>query len=172
MLTARASQEAKIEGLESGADEYLTKPFHLYELELRIQNLLREQLNVRNHLQEKLLSSDLIAASSDVSDIFLNRLQEYLESNLSNSKLKAETVAEAMAMSKSTLNRKLKVLLNISINDYVKQFRLQRAMVLLSAGNNVTEVLYQVGFETATYFTQCFKEYYRKTPSEFIRAFN
>ena len=85
-----------------------------------------------------------------MSDIFLNRLQEYLESNLSNSKLKAETVAEAMAMSKSTLNRKLKVLLNISINDYVKQFRLQRAMVLLSAGNNVTEVSYQVGFETAS----------------------
>lgn len=170
MLTAKAAQESKIEGFESGADEYLTKPFHLYELELRIRNLLLEQHSLRKHLQEKLLPLKPGSAVPHVSDIFLTKLQAYIDSNIENTKLQVDTVAEAMAMSKSTLNRKLKILLNISINDYVKKYRLQKAAILLTEGHNVSEVAYRVGFENSSYFAQCFKEHFRQTPSDFSKA--
>ena len=172
MLTAKAAQESKIEGLESGADEYLTKPFHLYELELRIRNLLLEQYSLRKHLQEKLLPIKPALELPHVTDVFLTKLQAYIDSNLDNTKLQVDTVAEAMAMSKSTLNRKLKVLLNISIHDYVKKYRLQKAAIMLSEGHSVSEVAYRVGFESSSYFAQCFKEYFRQTPSEFSHPQN
>ncbi len=170
MLTAKTAQEAIIKGLESGADEYLTKPFHLYELELRIKNLLQEQLNMRAHLQDKLLPKKPVIEFPLVNDIFLARLQTYLTSNIDNTKLKVDAVASAMAMSKSTLNRKLKALLNISINDYVKQYRLQKAVIMLSEGQSISEVAYRVGFESTSYFAQCFKEHFKQTPTEFNRA--
>ncbi len=168
VLTAKAAHEAKIEGLESGADEYLTKPFHLYELELRINNLLREQNSLRLHLQEKLFKLTPSGDSPTVNDLFLSRLQVYLNENLSNSNLKIEMVADAMSMSKSTLNRKIKAILNTSINDYIKQYRLQQGAILLSAGHSVSEVSFQVGFETASYFARCFKDQYHKTPTEYV----
>ncbi len=170
MLTAKAAQESKIEGLESGADDYLTKPFHLYELELRIRNLLLEQHSLRKHLKEKLLPLKPALELPHVSDVFMTRLQAYIESNIDNTQLQVETVAEAMAMSRSTLNRKMKVLLNISIHDYVKKYRLQKAAVLLSSGHSVTDVTFRVGFESPSYFAQCFKEHFRQTPSEFSKV--
>ena len=170
MLTAKAAQESKIEGLESGADEYITKPFHLYELELRIRNLLQEQNSLRKHLQEKLLPEKPVLELQHVSDLFLTKLQTYLDNHLDNSKLNVETLSEAMAMSKSTLNRKLKALLNISVNDFLKKYRLQKSVLLLNEGHSVSEVAYRVGFESSSYFTQCFKEQFKQTPSEFSHA--
>jgi AraC-like DNA-binding protein len=75
-----------------------------------------------------------------------------------------------MAMSRSTLNRKMKVLLNITINDYVKKYRLQKAAILLSEGHSVSEAAFRVGFESSSYFSQCFKEHFRQTPSEFSQV--
>ena len=105
-----------------------------------------------------------------VSDPFLTKLQSYLNTNLDNTKLNVETVADAMAMSKSTLNRKLKTLLNISSNDYLKKYRLQKSVLLLNQGNSVSEVAYRVGFESSSYFAQCFKEQFNQTPTEFNHA--
>ena len=167
MLTARAAHESRIEGLESGADEYLTKPFHLYELELRIRNQLQLQYNMRKRLQEKLLPEKPVMETQQVSDVFLVKLQAYLDTHLDNTKLHVETVAEAMSMSKSTLNRKLKVLLNISVNDFLKKYRLQKSIQLLNEGHSVSEAAYRVGFESSSYFAQCFKEQFGQTPSEF-----
>jgi signal transduction histidine kinase/DNA-binding response OmpR family regulator len=170
MLTARTAQESKIEGLESGADEYVIKPFHLYELELRITNLLQEQESVRLHMQEKLLPAKPDARPPQITDPFLVSLQRFLHENLENSQLNADKVAYAMAMSKSTLNRKLGALLNVSINEYIRHFRLQQAVSLLSSGHSVSEVSHRVGFETASYFATCFKEHYHQTPSDYSRA--
>ena len=170
MLTAKAAQESKIEGLESGADEYITKPFHLYELELRVRNLLLEQHSLRKHLQEKLLPQKPMFEVQHVSDPFVTKLHVYLDSNLDNTKLNVDMVADAMAMSKSTLNRKLKAVLNNSINEYLKKYRLQKSVLLLNEGHSVSEVAYRVGFESSSYFTQCFKEQFNQTPSELIHA--
>lgn len=102
--------------------------------------------------------------------VFILKLKGPLDKNLANINLNAELVAREMDMSKSTLNRKLKSILNQGINDFIKQYRLQRAAEFLSAGDKVSEVSQRVGFKTPSYFTQCFKAYYQKTPSAFLKA--
>ncbi|WP_462251757.1 hybrid sensor histidine kinase/response regulator transcription factor [Ekhidna sp.] len=170
MLTAKTAQESKEQGLEAGADMYLTKPFHVYELELRIQNLIQQQQNLREHLQSELLPQLPMAVMPTVDDEFLNNLYEYLNLNLKESSLGIDKLASEMAMSKSTLNRKLKALLNISTNEFVKQYRLQRAVEFMIIGQNISEVAYNVGFESPSYFSQCFKSQYGLSPSEYQRS--
>ena len=170
LLTAKASQTAKIEGLESGADEYLTKPFNMQELELRVRNLLQEQRSLRKHLLSKLFSNSPESAVEHVDDVFIKQLQKSLDEKLDDASLSADTLAKVVSMSKSTLNRKLKSVLNISTKDFIKQYRLKKAIGLLLAGHSVSEVSDKVGFDTASYFGQCFKEQYHLTPTEFIKA--
>ena len=99
--------------------------------------------------------------------VFLHKLKRCLDKHLDNVNVNARLMATEMEMSKSTLNRKLKSILNQSINDFVKQYRLQRSTELLEAGYKVSEVSQRVGFKTPSYFAQCFKAHYQKTPSAF-----
>jgi AraC-like DNA-binding protein len=99
--------------------------------------------------------------------LFLLDLKKHLDNHLANTDLDSAMIASEMDTSKSTLNRKLKAILNQSINVFIKQYRLQRAAEFLSAGYKVHEVSKRVGFQTPSYFTQCFKAYYQQTPSSF-----
>jgi signal transduction histidine kinase/DNA-binding response OmpR family regulator len=170
MLTAKTAQESKEQGLEAGADDYLTKPFHLYELELRIQNLIQQQKNLRDHLKSELLPASPMAKLPSINDEFLIKLYAYLEAHIHDSSLNVDVLSEEMAMSRSTLNRKLKALLNISTNEFVKQYRLQQAVELIRTGQNIAEVAFNVGFENPSYFSQCFKEVYQQSPSEYQKS--
>jgi AraC-like DNA-binding protein len=102
--------------------------------------------------------------------VFLLKLRGGLDKHLNKTNLNAELMAQEMEMSKSTLNRRLKSILNQGINDFIRQYRLQRAAEFLSAGYKVSEVSQRVGFKTPSYFTQCFKAYYQKTPSAFHKS--
>lgn len=102
--------------------------------------------------------------------IFLLKLTRCLDKHLDNVNVNARLMATEMEMSKSTLNRKLKSILNQSISDFVKQYRLQRSIELLEAGYKVSEVSQRVGFKTPSYFAQCFKAHYQKTPSTFHKG--
>lgn len=170
MLTAKTAQESKEQGLEAGADDYLTKPFHLYELELRIQNLIQQQQNLREHLQSELLASSPMEKIPNVDDEFLNKAYHYLNEHLVDSSLNIDKLATVMAMSKSTLNRKLKALLNISTNDFIKRYRLQKSIELINSGHNISETAFKVGFESPSYFSQCFKEVYNQSPSVYQKS--
>ncbi|WP_372530138.1 ATP-binding protein [Ekhidna sp.] len=167
MLTAKTAQESKETGLSSGADEYLTKPFHAYELELRIDNLIRQQKNMRDHFRSNLLSNTSSLNVQNVEDAFIHNLYTYLEDYHNDSALDVPQIAEAMSMSKSTLNRKLKSILNISALGLLKKYRLKKAVALLKAGEQVSQVAYLVGFDSPSYFTQLFKETYGQTPTEY-----
>ncbi len=172
LLTAKTAQESKERGLAFGADEYLTKPFHAHELELRIDNLIKQQSNLRNHLRTKLLSPQGSANLENVGDEFINQLYSFLEEHHAETDLDVSQIANFFAMSKSTLNRKLRSLLNISANSLVKQYRLQKAKELLKMGHAISQVCYAVGFESPSYFAQTFKEYYGKTPSEHLEQYS
>lgn len=102
--------------------------------------------------------------------VFLLKLRGGLDKHLNKTNLNAELMAQEMNMSRSTLNRKLKSILNQGINDFIKQYRLQRAAEFLSAGYKVAEVAQRVGFKSPSYFTQCFKAYYQRTPSDFHKS--
>ncbi len=167
LLTAKTAQESKEKGLESGADDYLTKPFHMYELELRIQNLLQHQAKLRDHLRKEFLSLKSEEKTPEMKNVFLRQLYEILEGSISNKNVSVDWLATKMAMSQSTLNRKLKTLLGLSAVDFIKQTRLQKSVELLATGKSISDIAYQVGFESPSYFSQCFKEVYNVSPSDY-----
>ncbi len=170
LLTAKMAQSSKEVGLACGADDYMTKPFHSHELELRVKNALAQQERLKEKLRKQLLPGSPSVKIESPSDIFLSRLYQFLDDHHTNSKLEVSEVAEAMGMSKSTLNRKLRSLLSVSALNLIKQYRLQRAVGLLESGESISAAAYSSGFESPSYFTQVFKESFGKTPSDFKRA--
>jgi len=103
-------------------------------------------------------------------DDFLMNLYAIIENNLDASSLSVGFLARNLAMSKSTLNRKLLLRTGLSPNEIIKRYRLQKAAVLLLSGKNVSEAAYSCGFETPSYFTQCFKKFYKITPKKYAQA--
>ncbi len=167
LLTSKAAHDARLKGLGTGADDYITKPFNLQELELRTANLLQLQQKLRIWLQAQLISTAPKNQLPEITDPFLSALYQEMDAKLDDPQLGVDHLCKTMAMSRSTLNRKLKSLLDISTNDLVRQYRLQKASSLLSSGLDISTVAYQVGFSSPSYFSQCFKEQYGITPSAY-----
>ncbi len=115
------------------------------------------------------LFNPIMKKLTHINDLFYKRLQGFLDANLANSDLHAELVAKKLEISKSTLNRKLKELGKPSINDLIKECRLQHSIKVLSAGYTVGETSKRVGFKNPSYFTQCFKMHYNTTPAWFAK---
>lgn len=168
LLTSKAAHEAKMQGLITGADDYITKPFNQNELEVRLVNLLQMQIKIRQHLQANLLPSVPQKTEPLVTDPFLVKLYEEIDAKIDDAELGVDYLCKVMAMSRSTLNRKLKALLDISTNDVIRQYRLRNATSLILGGQDITSAAYSVGFSSPSYFTQCFKEQYGVTPSEYL----
>ena len=168
LLTSKAAHDARLKGLSSCADDYITKPFHLDELELRAANILQSQQKIREHLQAQMIPAWPQVELPEVTNPFLAELYKEIEEKIDDAQLGVDYLCKTMAMSRSTLNRKLKSLLDISPNDLVRQYRLQKATGYLSAGIDISTAAYKVGFSSPSYFSQCFKEYYGITPSEWL----
>ncbi|GAA4451429.1 two-component regulator propeller domain-containing protein [Nibrella saemangeumensis] len=167
LLTAKAAHPSRIEGLQQGADDYLTKPFHFDELHLRLRNLLERQGRLREYHHRQLTSADTTLEPKQIEDPFLKQVYECIESRLDDSEFSVEQLAEMSNMSRRTLHRKLTTLTNLSANDVIRNYRVKRAAELLRQGHAVSETAYLVGFENPTYFSTVFKQIYNQTPSEF-----
>ncbi len=172
LLTSKAAHESRLQGLSTGADDYITKPFNLDELQLRIGNALQSQQKQRAYLQSLVNTTEPTEKLPVVSDPFLAALYREMDEKLDDPGLGVDYLCKTMAMSRSTLNRKLKLLLNISTNDLIRKYRLQKAASLLSTGLDITTIVYRVGFSSPSYFSQCFKEQYGITPSDYISRLN
>jgi len=167
MLTARAGIENKIEGLETGADDYLTKPFDAKELYARVKNLILQRQRLREHYsagQQKLDPEKVTVTSLDKK--FLEQVLALLEKHHTDANYGVPQMQQDLAMSKTQLHRKLKALTNESPGELLRNFRLKRAAQLLSQKTDtVTQIAYQVGFNNLSYFAKCFKEQYGVAPS-------
>lgn len=167
MLTAKAEREDKLESLDFGADEYLTKPFDAEELQIRLNNLI----NIRKKLKEK-YRSGLFLAPSTVKNLsqeerFLLDVKKEIEKNLSNEWYGVEDLAASLGFSRSQLYRKLKSICDQSPNEMIRNFRLIRAKELLEQDKaSVSEIAYEVGFSSLSYFSKEFKKKWGATPSE------
>lgn len=169
LLTAKASQDAKNKGLEMGADDYLLKPFNSKELLLRIANLLKLKDEWRKSIKGEELPQIKATLLSKVDREFLNRLDQALVENYKNANYSVQDLAQATAMSKTHLNRKLNALLELSASKLIQNYRLKRAKSLLEAKEgNVSEIALLCGFNSTTYFVKCFKEKYGLTPGSFL----
>lgn len=169
MLTAKAGIENKLEGLESGADDYLTKPFNAKELKTRVKNLIAQRERLKTHFSDgKETLAPMRLASSSLDQRFLEKLLTVLEKEHSNAQFGVVQMQEAVAMSKTQLHRKTKALTNESPGELLRNFRLKRAAQLLSGkSDSVTQIAYQVGFNNLSYFAKCFKALYGVSPSSY-----
>ncbi len=171
MLTAKATLEDRLEGFELGADEYLTKPFNATEIKARVRNLIkiREKLSAlfRQGMVD-LKPAEIKVNSRD--EVFLQKAKAVVEKHIAESQFDITQFAMEMSMTPLQLRRKLKALTNQTAIEFVRHFRLQRAAELLrQKAGTVSEVAFQVGFESLSYFTKVFQETFGQLPSEFIK---
>ncbi len=168
LLTACSLDEQRIEGFDSGADSYISKPFNSKVLEARIRNLLDNRKRMKQFFGDHTtLAKESI---SDMEKSFAERFKKLIEENLSNPELNVEGLGRHMGMSRVQLYRKIKVLTNYSPNELLRIARLKKAASLLASSEmTIAEVTYEVGFSSPSYFTKCYKEYFGESPTDFLK---
>ena len=170
LLTAKAAQEEKMQGLETGADDYLLKPFNTQELEIRVRNLIEIRRRLRQRFAEATTFEPEQLAHNSVDKIFLEKIYTIVEAHLADEQFGVEQFAEAMGMSRVHLNRKLKALSDESANKFIRTFPLQRAMELLrKREGNVSEIAFATGFSSTAYFVKCCGDKYGTTPGSILQ---
>ncbi len=172
MLTARAGLDDRLEGLEIGADDYLSKPFEAKELTIRVRNLVKQRQLLRQKFsqieahQAEPFANNLTRLSAK-DQTFLQQLDQVIEQHLGDSHFDVEQLAKQMLLSAVQVRRKLKSLNNQTLIEYIRNYRLDRAAALLKTGaGTVSEIAYQVGFESLPYFSRVFQERFGKNASE------
>jgi len=168
MLTARNTPEQVVEGVQSGADLYIMKPFNPTYLIESLKTLLRSRERIRDHFRRE-LSLDTPTISPQRTDRkFIDDLTIVIEQHISDSELTVDAIAQAIGLSRMQLYRKSKALLGCGVMDYLQTIRLTKArQLLLRSNTTIAEVAYEVGFASSTYFATAFKQKYNISPSEF-----
>lgn len=171
LLTVLNSMNNQLEGLEIGADDYITKPFNLNLLKARIYNLIETRKKLIRKFIEDIKPDANHLTQNPNDEKFLKRAFDIIEKNLSNTEFTAEDFADQIGMSRSNLHIKLKALTNLSATEFIRLYRLKKAAELLTThAYNISEVSYMVGFNSISYFNRCFKQQFGVTPSEFVES--
>lgn len=172
LLTSRTSLIYKVEGLESGADDYISKPFNLKEFKLRIKNLLDSTQRLKNKFssQDTLTPSEITVSSLD--EELLKKAFKIVENNISNELFDIPLFCEELGVSRTLLFTKIKAWTNFTPNEFIQEFRLKRAAQLLEQNKiNVSQVCFKVGFKNPKYFSKCFQKKYGLTPTQYTNKF-
>ncbi|HMB92683.1 MAG TPA: ATP-binding protein [Rhodothermales bacterium] len=168
LLTARASKEDRLEALQTGADDFLTKPFSAAELLARAENLIQSRAVMRERYSEEVVlpTTGQIVPSADAA--FLERVYTAINEHLGNEGFTVGQLAAEMGLSESSLKRRLRSLVGMPPVEFIRARRLERAAaLLLGKAGTVGEVAAQVGFESPSYFAKCFRERYGVSPSAY-----
>lgn len=167
LLTARTQLIFKMEGLETGADDYITKPFNFNMIEARVWNLIENRQKLRERYQKEIKLEPQNIAISNLDEAFLMKILNYIEQHITDPDLSVEQLSQEVAMSKSSFYKKIKSLTNQTGIEFIRTVRIKRAAQLLAQGQlNVNEVAYMVGFMDVDYFRKCFKDHFGYTPKE------
>jgi Signal transduction histidine kinase len=167
LLTAKTLDEHRAEGYAYGADAYLTKPFNGNVLKARIKNLITNRKLMKivfgNDAQQEPMEAIVQSAESQ----FVEKFRTIIQGNLGNSDLNVETISHEMGISRAQLYRKIKSITGISPNDIIREARMKRADRLLeTTDKSVSEIAYEVGFSSPSYFTKCYREFFGRTPNK------
>ncbi len=170
LLTSKSALNAKIEGLESGADAYIEKPFSMEHLKVQIENLIENRKHIIQHYTSSPLAHIRSIAHTEIDETFIKKLDEIIIKHISDPELNVETLAEIMHMSRSTLYRKIKEMSNLSPNELINVARLKKAAELLRSGKHrIYEVSEIVGYNTPTSFGRNFQKQFKMTPSDYMK---
>lgn len=168
LLTAKATIQSKIEGIELGADDYIEKPFSTEYLLARIANLLSNQEKLRQAFTSSPFINAQTIALTKADEAFLEKLTEVIKSNISEPEFNVDILAEKMNMSRSSLHRKIKGIAQITPNEFIQLERLKMAAQLIQSQEyKINEVCYIVGFNSSSYFAKCFQKQFGVLPKDF-----
>ena len=174
LLTAKETHEDRLAGLEVGADSYIPKPFDIRHLQIRIEQLIKYREIVKEKFMKKvaLVSGEETDTESTPElsndDILIQKIINYINENISDPDIKGESIASHVGMSRMNLHRKLKALIGLSSGDFIRTVRLENAKKeLLNTNKTITEISYDLGFSSPSYFYICFVKKYGVSPTEF-----
>lgn len=168
LLTAKTDLRSRIEGVELGADVYIDKPFSVEYLRACVANLLQNRENLRRAFARSPFVAANTMALTKADDEFIKMLDEVIQANLKNAEFSMDDMADQMNMSRSNFYRKIKGVLDLTPNEYLRLERLKKAAQLLREGEKrINEICYRVGFNSPSYFSKCFYKQFGVTPKDF-----
>jgi signal transduction histidine kinase/CheY-like chemotaxis protein/ligand-binding sensor domain-containing protein/AraC-like DNA-binding protein len=170
MLTAKATMDDKLQGLRTGADDYIIKPFSLSELKVRIANLLEQREKLRLKYRDHRSFEGLEPHELSVDDKFMGKVNKIISENIGNFDFDSSTLHEMLGMSRVHLFRKLKALTGLPPSIFIRNARLEKsARLLIENTGNITEVANSVGISNPSYFTKCFRNHFKMSPKNYAR---
>lgn len=168
MLTAKTMPDDIKEGYETGADDYITKPFNSSVLVARVNNIIQSREKLKELYGKRFSLESLGVEATSADERFLQKLYQVIENNVSNPELKLDGFSKEIGMSRANLYRKIKAVTDLSPNEFIRNFRLEMAAKILKESQlSVSEVYVAVGFNSHAYFSNCFKALYGVSPSEY-----
>ena len=170
MLTAKVDRDSKIEGLDSGAEDYLAKPFDMEELILKVRNHLETAKKIRKHYRSMLIENPEVTDVHTPEDRFIKRLVELMKENLADPDYQLDGMCRDLGISRSQLYRKVDQLTGMKPGELFRNLRLNTAAEYFRSGqNNITQVMYRVGFNNLSNFAQIFRKRFGANPSQYIK---
>jgi len=172
ILTAMGSDENMHKGLESGVDNYITKPFNPFLLSLRVNNLIKTRTNLIQRFKTNFISTELKVLRSKSNEQFVQKLVNLIEENIENPEFSNDEIAKQLNVSTRQLYRKLDGVINMPLNKFIRHIKMKKAKEIMGSVPDITiaEVAYKIGYNDPKYFSKCFKEEFGSLPSELLKA--
>jgi DNA-binding response OmpR family regulator len=170
LLTARAASESKLEGLETGADDYIVKPFDSKELLVRVKNLIKIRRQLRERFSREIMLKPQDIAITPMDEVFLQKVQTVVNEHIDDENFTVEMLGHEVGMSRSQIHRKLRALVDQSASRFIRSMRLQRAVELMKKrAATISEIAYMTGFHSQAYFTTCFQDQFGCSPKAYLK---
>jgi signal transduction histidine kinase/DNA-binding response OmpR family regulator len=170
LLSAKTTNESRVEGLQAGADVYLIKPFNMDVLKMQVSSLLENRKRIHDEFKKAPFEPNAVEVKG-VDEQFIQKVITEIERNLDNASFTTNLLAKNIGMSRTTFYNKTKAITGLKPTEFVRNYRLKIAAQYLEKGFSAKESMYRTGFNTAGYFTQSFKTLYKMTPSEYTARF-
>lgn len=170
LLTAKTDTESKIKGLESGADAYIEKPFSPFHLKAQIRNLLKKKEQLQKVYASTPLSELHIAVQNKLDKDFMSKCEKIILERIEDPDFSINTLANELGVSRTSIFTKIKGIIGMTPNEFIKITRLKKASVMMIEGEHrITEVGFLVGFNSSSYFAKCFQKQFGMLPTEFLK---
>jgi YesN/AraC family two-component response regulator len=171
LLTAKADRQSKLTGLETGADDYLSKPFDGEELQLIVRNRIEERRKMRERFSREITLEPRSISITSLDEQFLTKVLAIIEDRMDDESFSIEELSQQAGYSQMQFYRKIKALSGQTPSHFLRTVRLKRAATLLQQkSDHVTQIAYSVGFSSLSYFNKCFKDQFGITPGQYAAA--
>ena len=169
LLTAKTLLENWIEGLETGADDYIPKPFNIRILEAKCKSLIENRKRLKKVFEQSLVPVSGEITTTPLDEEFMQKTIKVVENNINNPEFGVQKLATELCVSRSLLHKKLTAIVDLSANDFITSMRLKKSAVLLQKSNlNISEIAFEVGFNDPKYFSRCFRKHFGLSPTEYM----